>query len=109
MLSKVNFKNPNSGRQPRANIFLRMGRMLRRKRVAYARAQAWSTLEHAQRQVDRFVFLANRYDVPIDPAPTMPELPALPGRDWVEWRQAMTDLVPPVRSSPAPNELKAAT
>lgn len=104
MLRKVSFKNRKAGRPRRAAWWLRAGRMIRRKRVAYARAHAWSTLEQAKRQIARFEALAARHDVPIDPVPPLPELSPLPGQKWVDHLQAMGPLREPVKPAPAPVE-----
>ena len=102
MIQRLNFKNPRSGRQPRANAFLRAWRIARRKRVAYARAQVADTMKALQRQIARYEALALAYDVPVAPTPPLPVLPTLPGADWVEFRSAMGELKPPVKPAPAP-------
>lgn len=71
--------------------------MLKRRRVAYARAHAISTLEYAKRQIAKFEKLATRHNVPIDPIQPLPDLPTLPGRDWVEHLRHMGDLKDPVK------------
>lgn len=100
MLARLSFKNPRRGKQPRAHILLRLYRMARRKRVAYARAQLVSTLAYAQRQAARFEALAVKHDVPIDAMPQLPPIPTLPGREWVEYLQDMRDLKEPVKPAP---------
>ena len=100
MLAKLSFNNPRRGKQPRANVFLRLGRMIRRKRVGYARAHAVGTLEYAKRQMAKFEKLAVRHNVPIDPIQPLPDLPHLPGRDWVEHLTHMGELKPPVKPAP---------
>lgn len=102
MISKLSFANPNRGKQPRANVFLRAGRILRRKRVAYERAIVWDTMKLLQRQIARMEAAAKRHDVPMDAMDPLPALPVLPGADWVEHRQAMGELRPVVK--PAPTE-----
>ena len=101
MLSRLNFKSRNAGRQPRANIFLRAWRLTRRKRVAYARAQVADTMKALQRQIARYEALAKVYDVPVDPVGPLPPIPTLPGADWVEFKRSMGDLKPPVKPAPA--------
>ena len=100
MIRNLSFNNPRRGKQPRANVFLRLGRMIRRKRVAYARAHAWSTLEQAKRQIARFEELAVRWGVPIDAVPQIPALPELPGEKWVNCLQGLGELREPVKPAP---------
>jgi hypothetical protein len=107
MLAKLSFKNPNRGRQPRANPFLRAWRKTRRKRVAYARAQVADTMKALQRQIARYEALALAYDVPVAPTPPLPVLPTLPGADWVEFRRAMGELKQPVKPAPDPQAAPA--
>jgi hypothetical protein len=101
MIKRLSFKNPNRGRQPRANPFLRAWRITRRKRVAYARAQVADTMKALQRQIARYEALATAYDVPVASTPPLPVLPTLPGRDWVEFRQWQGELKPPVKPAAA--------
>ena len=107
MISKLSFDNPRRGKQPRANIFLRAGRQLRRKRVAYERAIVWDTYKLLQRQIARMEAAAKRYDVPLDQMAPLPPIPVLPGSDWVEHRQAMGELRPVVKPAPAPQQAGA--
>jgi len=100
MIRKLSFNNPNRGKQPRANIFLRAGRILRRKRVAWDRAQVWDTYKLLQRQIARMEAAAKRHDVPMDAMNPLPPIPLLPGADWVEHRQAMGELRPVVKPAP---------
>lgn len=102
MLRRLSFKNPNAGRQPRANPFLRAWRLTRRKRVAYARAQVADTMKALQRQIARYEALARVYDVPVAPVGPLPVLPEMPGKLWVEHLTHMGALKPPVK--PAPSE-----
>jgi hypothetical protein len=101
MIKRLSFKNPNRGRQPRANPFLRAWRVTRRKRVAYARAQVADTMKALQRQIARYEALAKVYDVPVAPIGPLPPIPTLPGADWVEFKRSMGDLKPPVKPAPA--------
>lgn len=105
MIRNLSFDNPRRGKQPRANVFLRAGRILRRKRVAYERAIVWDTYKLLQRQIARMEAAARRHDVPLDAMAELPPLPVLPGADWVEHRQAMGELRPVVK--PAPNAIQA--
>ena len=105
MTQRLNFNNRNRGKQPRANVFLRAGRILRRKRVAYERAIVWDTMKLLQRQIARMEAAAKRHDVPLDTMAELPPLPVLPGADWVEHRQAMGELRPVVK--PAPEAIQA--
>lgn len=93
-------RNPHSGRKPRANPFLRAWRMARRKRVAYARAQACDTLAHAQKQIARYEALAKAWNVPVDAMEPLPIVPTLPGQLWVEHLQAMGPLREPIYNRP---------
>jgi hypothetical protein len=97
MIKRLSFKNPNRGRQPRANLFLRAWRITRRKRVAYERALVCDTIRHLKRQIARYEALAVTYDVPVDPIGPLPVIPALPGADWVEFRRSMGELKQPVK------------
>jgi hypothetical protein len=82
--------------------------MARRKRVAYARAQACDTAKHLQQQLARIDHLAKAYDVPVDPMPALPVIPALPGEDWVNFLRDMGPLREPVKpAQPAPNATQA--
>ena len=101
MLHRVSFKNPRAGRPRRAAWWLRAGRMIRRKRVAYARAQLADTLKQAKRQIARFEELAVRHDVPVDFMAPIPPIPELPGREWVECLQNMGELREPVKPTPS--------
>ena len=89
-------RNPHSGRKPRANPFLRAWRLARRKRVAYARAQACDTLAHAQKQIARYEALAKAWNVPVDAMEPLPPVPNLPGEDWVNFLRDMGELKAPV-------------
>lgn len=102
MTQRLNFNNRNRGKQPRANIFLRAGRLLRRKRVAYARLAAAHALKQAQREIDRFQHLSVIHRVPIDHMQPLPILPLLPGQDWVEFRRDMGELAPVVKPANIP-------
>lgn len=102
MIQRLNFKNPNRGRQPRANPFLRAWRITRRKRVAYERAQVCDTLKQLQRQIARMEATAKAWDVPMAPVGPLPAIPEMPGRDWVEYLRAMGELKPAVKPAPAP-------
>ena len=99
-LGSLNFKSRRAGKQPRANIFVRAGRALRRKRVAYARTGAAHALKVAQMEIDRFLHLAAAHDVPVGEMGPLPVLPELPGQAWIEFRQNMTDLKPVVVTRP---------
>lgn len=101
MIRKLNFSNRNAGRQPQANLFLRLWRQTRRKRVAYARAQVADTVKMLSRQIARFEALAVTYDVPVHPMAALPAIPELPGRAWVEFRQGIGELTPAVKPAPA--------
>lgn len=96
MSYKLNFRNPNAGRQPRAHVVLRFLRTLRRKRVAYARAQLCDTLRQAQRQAARFEHLARAWNVPVEAMAALPVVPTLPSTEWVEFRSHLGALRPPV-------------
>jgi hypothetical protein len=103
-------RNPHSGRKPRANPFLRAWRLARRKRVAYARAQACDTLAHAQKQIARYEELAKAWSVPVDAMEPLPIVPTLPNQDWFEFRQDLGPLKPPVivdTPAPAPMDSRA--
>jgi len=100
MISKLSFDNPRRGKQPRANIFLRAGRILRRKRVAWDRAQVWDTYKLLQRQIARMEAAAKRHDVPLDAMDPLPPIPLLPGADWVNFLRAQGELRPVVKSAP---------
>jgi hypothetical protein len=100
MIQRLNFRNPNRGRQPRANPFLRAWRLARRKRVAYARAQVADTMKALQRQIARYEALATIYDVPVARVGPLPVIPLMPGVEWVELRQAMGELKQPVKPAP---------
>lgn len=98
-------RNPNAGRKPRANPFLRAWRLARRKRVAYARAQACDTLKFAQKQIARYEALAKAWNVPVEAMAPIPPVPNLPGQEWVEFLRDMGDLREPVK--PAQNTTQA--
>ena len=102
MIQRLNFKNPNRGRQPRANPFLRAWRITRRTRVAYERAQVCDTLKQLQRQIARMEATAKAWDVPMAPVGPLPKIPEMPGRLWVEHLQAMGALREPVKPAPDP-------
>lgn len=102
MLNRLSFKNPRRGKQPRANAVLRTLRRIRRKRVAYERAQVCDTLKHLKRQIARMEAVAKAYDVPMAPVPELPAIPLMPNDDWVEFRRQMGELKPPVKPEPAP-------
>ena len=87
-------------RQPRANILLRTGRMLRRKRVAYERILVADTMRLLKRQIARMEATAKAHNVPLPPMDPLPSLPELPGREWVEFLADMGDLKPPVGDKP---------
>lgn len=89
-------RNRNAGRKPRANPFLRAWRMARRKRVAYARAQACDTLKFAQKQIARYEALAKAWNVPVEAMAPIPPVPNLPGDEWVEFLRDMGELKAPV-------------
>lgn len=97
MIQRLNFKNPNAGRQPRANAFLRAWRLTRRKRVAFERALVCDTLKHLKRQIARMEATAKAWDVPMAPVGPMPVIPLMPGVEWVELRHAMGELKQPVK------------
>lgn len=101
MLRKLSFNNPKRGRQPRAGILRRAGRMLKRKRVAYARFSAAHAMKVAQMEADRFQKLAKFWDVPIDAMGPMPIIPELPNQKWVEHLQAIGKLTPAVNAASA--------
>lgn len=90
-------RNRNAGRKPRANPFLRAWRLARRKRVAYARAQACDTLAHAQKQIARYEALAKAWNVPVEAMAPLPIVPALPGDEWVNFLRDMGPLREPVK------------
>ena len=98
MINRLSFKSRTAGRQPRANVFLRYWRMARRKRVAYARAQACDTLRHLQKQIDRFHHLARVYRVPVAPSEPFAVIQPLPTDDWIEFRQDLGELRPVVKA-----------
>ena len=93
-------RNPNYGKQPRANTLLRALRRIRRKRVAYERAQVCDTLKHLKRQIARMEAIAKAYDVPMDAVPELPAIPLMPNDDWVEFKRGMGELRPPVKPAP---------
>lgn len=99
MIHRLSFKSRNAGKQPRANVFLRYWRMARRKRVAYARAQACDTLRHLQKQIDRFQHLAKVYRVPVAHMEPFPLIPSMPNEKWIEYLADMGNLRPPVVAS----------
>ena len=100
-------RNPNAGRKPRANPLLRAWRMARRKRVAYARAQACDTAKHLQRQLARIDQLAKAWNVRVDPVPALPVIPTLPGEEWVNFLSHMGDLREPVKPAPGATQAMA--
>jgi hypothetical protein len=104
MIGRLDFRSRRAGKQPRAAWYLRYYRIIKRKRVAYARAQACSTLQHAQRQIGRFRELAESHRVPIDKMDELPAIPPVPGKEWVEHLQGLENLRPPVmaKAEPAP-------
>lgn len=104
-LGSLNFKSRRAGKQPRANIFVRLDRALRRKRAAYARTGAAHALNVAQREIARFYEIAAAHKVPVDPMPPLPVLAELPGKAWIEHLQGMDALKDPVR--PAPEMVRA--
>lgn len=108
MLAKLSFKNPRAGKQPRANAFLRAWRITRRKRVAYERAQVADTIRHLKRQIAQMYAVAKAYDVPIGDMAPIPPIPELPGQEWVEFKQSMGELKPPVRPAAKPITLRGA-
>jgi hypothetical protein len=101
MIQRLNFRNPNRGRQPRANPFLRAWRLARRKRVAYARAQVADTMKALSRQIARYEALATIYDVPVAPIGPLPVIPTLPSAEWVNFLTKMGELKQPVKPAPA--------
>lgn len=107
MLAKLSFKNPRRGKQPRANPLLRAWRITRRKRVAYERAQVCDTIKMLSRQIARMEATAKAWDVPLEPVGPLPIIPELPKREWVEFKQAMGDLKPPVKPEPQTKEAPA--
>lgn len=100
MLAKLSFKNPNAGRQPRANVFLRAWRLTRRKRVSYARAHVADTMAHLARQIARYEALAVAYDVPVARVGPLPVIPLMPGPEWVNFLSKMGELKQPVKPAP---------
>jgi hypothetical protein len=100
-MQHLSFKNRNTGRVKRAAFHLRLGRMIRRKRVAYARLAAAHALKQAQREIARVYQLAAAHDVPLDAMAPLPALPLLPGQAWIEHRQALGELAPAVVAKPA--------
>jgi hypothetical protein len=103
MIQRLSFKSRNAGRQPRAHPLLRLWRLARRKRVAYARAQACDTLRHLQKQIDRFQHLAKVYRVPVAPAEPFATIPAMPDQKWIEYLADFGQLKPVVKApDPAP-------
>ena len=107
MIQRLSFKNPNRGRQPRANMFLRAGRILRRKRVAWDRAQVWDTYKLLTRQIARMEAAAKRHDVPLDQMDPLPPIPLLPGDDWVQFLRAQGELRPVVKPAPKDTQIPA--
>lgn len=107
MTQRLNFNNRNRGKQPRANVFLRAGRILRRKRVAYERAIVWDTMKLLQRQIARMEAAAKRHDVPLAAMDPLPALPMLPTNEWVEFKQAIGATKPVVKPAPAPEAIQA--
>lgn len=98
MIDRLSFKSRKAGRIKRAAFYIRWGRLIRRKRVAYARAQLCDTLKLAQKQMARFEYLAARKQVPVAPMEPLPVVPALPGKEWVECLQGMGELRPVVHA-----------
>jgi hypothetical protein len=108
MLSRLNFRNRNRGKQPRANFLLRSWRMTRRKRVAYARAQVADTMKMLRRQIARYEALAKAWDVPVEAMAPLPGIPLLPNQDWVDFRREMGVLRDPVKAQPTVQSVEAA-
>lgn len=92
-------RNRNAGKQPRAIWYRRWARLIRRKRVAWARAQACDTAKHLQQQFARLDKLAEFYRVPLEAMPELPPIPATPGQEWVEHRQAIGVLREPIKAA----------
>jgi hypothetical protein len=90
-------------RQPRANILLRAGRMLRCKRVAYERILVADTIRLLKRQIARMEATAKAHNVPLPAMAPLPALPDLPGREWVEFLASMGDLREPVKPQAEPD------
>ena len=109
MTQRLNFNNRNRGKQPRANVFLRAGRILRRKRVAYERAIVWDTMKLLKRQIGRMEAAAKRHDVPLDAMDPLPPIPLLPGDDWVQFLRAQGELRPVVKPAPPEPQQAGAT
>ena len=107
MIRNLSFNSRNRGKQPRAHILLRAGRLIRRKRVAYARFAAAHAMKQAQREIDRVYHLAAAHDVPLDAMAPLPVLPLLPGQAWIEHRQALGALAPAVIAKPAKQTARA--
>ena len=90
--------------EPRAEWYIRLGRILRRKRVAYARIPAVHAYRVYLREVARMYEVARIHNVPV---PDMPEIPGVPslsataGRAWVACKANMGPLKEPVRPAPA--------
>jgi len=103
MIDRLNFKSRNRGKQPKANPFLRAGRMLRRKRVAYERILVADTMRLLKRQIARMEATAKAHNVPLPAMAPLPALPDLPGREWVEFLASMGDLREPVKPQAEPD------
>jgi len=90
-------RNPHSGRKPRAIFYRRWARLIRRKIVAYDRAQACETAQRLQKQLHILTKRAAFFRVPLDPMPELPVIPTMPTQDWVEHRLALGPLREPVK------------
>lgn len=99
MLANLSFKRRRRS-PPRAAWYLRLGRVLRRKRVAWARHDVVQQTRILARKRERLAHLAAVHDVPIDAMAAVPVVPLLPGQDWVEHRRAMGALKPAVVAEP---------
>ena len=101
MIKKLSFvRTKNTGKPKRAAWWLRMGRVIRRKRVSAARLGAVHAIKHAQREIKRLTHLANVYAVPLEAIQPLPAVPLMPGQDWVEYLRAMGELNPAVKPAP---------
>lgn len=102
-LGRLSFNSRNRGKQPRANVLLRAGRMLRIKRLSFANDGLTRALDRAERKAVRVRQLAAAHRVPMDPLPALPSAPKLPGREWVEFLADMGTLREPVKPQAEPD------
>jgi hypothetical protein len=100
-LGALNFKSKRAGKPVRAAPWIRAYRLLRRKRVAYARLAAAHALKRAQAEINRVYALASVYDVPVDPMAPLPVLPLMPNQDWIECKRGLGKLAEAIRPAQA--------